>query len=103
MRPRRQEARERVEAERQQRDDAFWKSAKRVRAKVLSAWHEGNFDLMPEMRLTLEIQNPDGNYQLEVTQPIRVTDVHRVSEGSVLTVWIDPSKRDRIEICHDAE
>ncbi len=89
----------RVESERKQRDDDFWKAAKRVRAKVLSACGTGvRYNLMPVIDFTLEIESPDGSYEVNVKQAVDHVDLHRISFGKTLSVWIDPSKRDRIEL-----
>lgn len=87
------------EAEREQRDEAFWKSAKCVRAKVLSTYQDGMVNLKPNLRITLRVEAPEGDYEMETELHVDYTDLHRLSTGSMIDVYVDPKKRDRVVLC----
>lgn len=95
-------AREDPEVERERREQArkeFWEKAKRVKAKVLSAYGTGaRYNLEPVIALRLRIEGPDGGYDVEVEQAIDPIDLARLTPGKVVSVYIDPSKRDRIKL-----
>ncbi|HEY8041257.1 MAG TPA: hypothetical protein VIF15_15730 [Polyangiaceae bacterium] len=102
------EARERyrtetdAKAEREQRDKderEFRESATIGRARVLSAHQLGRVNLEPNIWLILEIESPDGAYQVELTQPIEPTELHRFGKGNMVDVYVDPKNREHVALC----
>ena len=95
-------ANEDPEVERERRAQArkeFWEKSKRVKAKVLSAYGTGaRYNLEPVIALRLRIEGSDGSYEVEVEQAIDPIDLARLTPGKLVSVYIDPSKRDRIEL-----
>jgi hypothetical protein len=82
------------------REDAerskFLKSAKLLRAKVLSAYQESRVNLLPSIRFSLMVESPEGDYEVEVTQTIEPTELHRFGKGSMVNVFVDPENRDHV-------
>jgi hypothetical protein len=94
---RRQEARER--AERDQRDNAeleLIRTGTRLRAKVRRASQWGTSGLLPYLELSLTVEAPEGEYDVDVKLAVDAAKLHLVAEGSVVDVAVDPENREHL-------
>lgn len=102
---RRDKRREADRALQGKREQEFWTTASRLRAKILSSEQLGTVNLKPSFRLILRIEGPDGGvYPVETEQHVEFADVTRVAAGRTVDVMFDPALRDRVALCtHDVE
>ena len=88
---------EKVERERGYEEErAFSTPENRVRAKILSAYQSGQYNLMPDICFSLRIEHPDGPYDVTVTKAIEPTELHRFSEGRTIEVYVNPKNRNHV-------
>lgn len=97
-----QQAKEQDERERrEQRDKAeleLMRTGTRLRAKVRAAYQFGTFCLLPYLEISLRVEAPDGEYDVDVELAVEPTKLHLVADGSMVDVAVDPKNREHLLI-----
>ena len=88
--------------ERWAREDAEWAgfraSAKRLQAKIVTAWQFGLVNLKPNLQLSLRVEDPDGPYDVDMEHHVEFVELPDYREGRMVDVLVDAKDKKHVVV-----
>ena len=92
-----EEIRERWAREEAERE-AFRQSARRLHAKIVTAFQFGMVNLKPNLQLTLHVEDPEGAYDVDVEKYVEFVELPDYKEGRTVEVLVDPKDKKHVVV-----